>query len=134
MRQRSKTNSRPGEDLQLRRRYAAAHSFCELGLHLPEHFESGSADELHHIVTGRVDIVVNLIRASWRNHNWCEDFKADGRLACLWIKLQKGELYADEFALASRGILLPGYILIQTDKIHHEWVRPLAEELKREFP
>lgn len=133
MRQRSKTNSHPGENLPFRQSYARAHQVCELALHLPDYFQAARADETHHIVTGRVDLPVNLIRAAWINHKFMEDFKADGRVICLWIKLQKGELDPDEFVKASRGILLPGYILMQADKLRHEWVEPLAEELKRVF-
>jgi len=134
IRKRSKTNSHPGENLKFRQSYARAHEVCELGQWLPDHFESGRSDETHHIVTGRVDRPVNLIRASWINHKFCEDFKADGRVVCLWIKLQKGELDPKEFEKVSRGVLLPGYILMQAAKIRNAWVRPLADELKAAFP
>jgi len=134
LRQRSKTNSHPGEDLKLRASYARAFPFCELAEWLPDHFEAGSSDETHHIVTGRVDRPVNLIRARWINHKFCEDFKADGRIVALWIKLQKGELDPKEFEIVSRGIRLPGYIDMQAAKVRHDWVKPLAEELQRAFP
>lgn len=134
LRQRSKTNSHPGENLKLRASYARAHSVCELAEWLPDHFEAGRSEETHHIVTGRVDLPVNLIRARWINHKFCEDHKADGRIICLWIKLQNGELDPDDFVQVSRGVLLPGYIDIQTAKVRHDWVKPLAEELQRAFP
>lgn len=133
MRQRSLTNSRPGENLKLRRSYADAHPICEFGQHLPDYFNSGRAEECHHIATNRHDVVSNLLRLSAENHRWCEDFKADGRIVALYVKLVKEELDPDEFREAS-GVLLPGYILMQSAKLRHEWVKPLAEELKRAFP
>ena len=134
IRQRSKTNSHPGENLKFRQSYARAHEVCELGQWLPDHFEPGRSDETHHIVTGRVDRAVNLIRARWINHKFMEDFKADGRIVCLWIKLQKGELDPGEFEVVSRGVRLPGYIDMQAAKVRHDWVKPLALELQRAFP
>lgn len=131
IRQRSKTNSHPGENLKFRQSYARAHEVCELGQWLPDHFEPGRSDETHHIMTGRYDLVSNLLRVSWKSHLWLEQFKCDGRLIAIWIKVQKGEFDREEFRTAS-GKCVEGFILKSVPR--NSWVVPMHEELKRLFP
>lgn len=133
LRQRSRSNAHPGENLKLRQSYAQAHRICELGYWFDLHFDSRPSAETHHIATRRHDVVSNLLRVSAPAHRWLEEWKADGRIVALYIKYTKCELDPDEFHIAS-GILLPGYILMQEAKIRHAWVKPLAEELKRKYP
>ncbi len=135
MRSRSLKNSRPGENLKLRQSYARAHQADEFSWWLPDQFERRQATETHHIIGGsggRRDLVSNLLRLSFSSHNWCHSFPADGRIVCLWVKLQKSELDPGEFKLAS-GMFLPGYLMLAEAKIRHAWVRPLMEELKRKY-
>jgi hypothetical protein len=132
---RSKTNARPGENLTLRNSYARAHVACELGWFLPKHFERHAAAETHHIfggTSGRTDLVSNLIRVSWENHAWCHKFPADGRICCLFVKHEKGELDPAEFQAAS-GMMLPGWLL-KVDRVRNEFVRPMLERLRRLYP
>ena len=131
MRARSKTNSRPRENLKLRASYAKAHPICELGIHLPEQFSAGPSGETHHIMTGKADLVSNLLRVSWTNHLWLERLKTDGRIAALWVKHQKEELDPGEFHSASR-FLLPGWLLKVSAR--EPWCVSLLEELRRLYP
>ncbi len=131
MRQRSKTNSRPGENLKLRASYARAHELCELGFWIPERFPAMVANETHHIMTGRRDCVTNLLRVSIPSHRWLEEFKTDGRIISLWIKNEKGELKPGEFFEASAR-LLPGWL--SGAEVRNDFVRPYLEKLRRDFP
>lgn len=132
MRQRSKTNSRPGENLKLRVSYARAHVACELGWFLPDHFRPGASAETHHIMTGRYDLVSNLLRVSTPGHNWLEQFKSDGRIVALWVKHEKGELDPEEFHTAC-GIYLPGW-LHRDREIRNGFVVPMLQKLRKAFP
>lgn len=132
MRQRSKTNSHPGEDLTLRQRYAKENQACELGWWFPNRFMILGATETHHIMTGRYDLKSNLLRVSMPAHRWLEDYKFDGRVLALFIKHEKGELDPEEFEKAS-GSLLPGWLL-RTREPRNEWIRPLLAKLRKRYP
>jgi len=140
MRQRSKTNSRHEENAGLRQRYAACVLNCELAEWIPQFRVNDNpfskADETNHIfggTSGRHDSVTNLIRLSVENHRWFHRFPADGRVCCLWVKHQKGQIDEAEFREAS-GVYIAGWLLCAQSKIRHEFVRPLLLELMREYP
>lgn len=130
MRQRSLKNSHPGENLKLRQSYARAHPACELAVWLPDHFEEARSAETHHIMTGRKDVVSNLLRVSWQSHLWLEEHKFDGRLVAIFIKTQKGEFSREEFQLAS-GFFVEGFILTKTARF--DWVAEIQDKLKLLF-
>lgn len=134
MRQRSLTNSRREEDGGLRARYAMAHKLCELTLWIPEFQVEGNsevpANETNHIFSagGRHDLKSNLIRLSWYRHRWFHERPADGRVCCLWVKHQKGELDLDEIRKAS-GSYLAGWLL--RANIRESFSAKYLEELRR---
>jgi hypothetical protein len=106
--------------------------WCELSFWIPDHFGDGGcppASETHHIwggTSGRTDLKSNLIRLSKPAHDWCERFKFDGRIVCLWVKAEKGELDPAEVRVAS-GFHLWGWLRKDTPK--HPWVENLLFDL-----
>jgi len=106
--------------------------WCELSFWIPDHFGDGGcppASETHHIwggTSGRTDLKSNLIRLSKPAHDWCERFKFDGRIVCLWVKAEKGELDPAEVRVAS-GFHLWGWL--GKDEVKHSWVHRLRIDL-----
>lgn len=116
---------------KLAERYAAI-ELCELSFWIGEHFGGGGcplASETHHIwggTSGRHDLESNLIRLCKASHDWCERFKTDGRILCLWVKAEKGELDPLEVVEAS-GFRLWGWL--SEEDVTHEWVKPFLFDL-----
>jgi hypothetical protein len=133
--QRSKTNSRPAEDLPVRREYAEKNEECELSIWFSEQFPDRDGSEIHHIFggrSGRNDLVSNLVRVSRDAHDFCGvKCPTDGRILCIWIKCVKGELDLDEFKTAS-GFFLPGWLL--KSEATHDFVKPYLEKLRVLYP
>lgn len=130
MRHRSKTNSRPAEDLEVRRRYRAENPDCELFIWFCEYFEDRDGHDPHHIfggTSGRHDFVSNLVTVSRSAHEWCERWKFDGRVICLWIKHVKNELDPDEVRRAS-GSYLAGWLTKK--EATHDFVQPYLDKLR----
>lgn len=103
--------SRPHENLELRNEYRLANPWCELTEHLqgPE-WESvrrafgwswNKGLQLHHIYRlGRGDYWSNLITTCNAAHKFCHpDLSTEspaGKIACYFVKWEKGELDLDE--------------------------------------
>lgn len=137
MRQRSATNSRHEENGGLRAWYAKGNRLCEFSQWIP-HFqgpdgEPSPAQETNHIFScgGRHDLLTNFIRLSWQNHRWFHSKPADGRVCCLWVKDQKGEIDLAEFKTAS-GMYLPGWLL--KTEVTEEFARAYLEQLREKYP
>lgn len=130
---RSKGNSRPHENLNLRKKYASQHYLCELGYCLPHEFANARSEDTHHIfsVRSRPDLVSNLICLSKSAHGFCHKFPTDGRICCLWSKNEKSQLDPGEILTAS-GMTLAGWLASHIPE--HEWVIPLHKSLMKAFP
>lgn len=102
MRRRSLTNSRPCEDIPLRREYMDAHPVCE-SCRLFRRQPNAACDP-HHAFggrRGRRDGVGNLLAMCRECHEWMEQNKNDGRLVFLLLKDRNGELDVDVVYQAS---------------------------------
>lgn len=96
--------------------YRMEHIACELGPHLEgprweklkrewlgffhiRYLDDFPLDslQLHHINQGchRWDLVSNILILSPAAHAWCHEEPLHGRIACLWVKIQKGEFDRD---------------------------------------
>lgn len=99
---RSKTNSRPHEDVELRRRYMEENPECELtpilmgcglaswGVHSKAWGDVGFAilDPNHIFSMGsRPDVWSNLIALCRPVHDWFHANLVEGRICCLWRKV-----------------------------------------------
>lgn len=93
IRNRSKKNSHPHEDLALRQRYREEFGgYCELATLLPSVFPPFPPSDIHHIWPApRVDVWSNLISVSRPSHDWCGDHPIEGKICCMWVKLQKSK-------------------------------------------
>jgi len=120
--------------LDVRRQYRDDNPDCELYIWFCEHFDDRDGHDQHHIfggTSGRHDFVTNMVTASRTAHEWCERWKTDGRILCIWIKHVKGELDLDEFKKAS-GSFLCGWLL--RAKVTHDFVKPYLEKLLALYP
>ena len=112
---RSKTNSRPWENLGLRRQYMDENPICELSEILGYGRREPACDP-HHLFggsRGRVDCVSNLLAVSRKAHLWAEQYKTDGRVIGVWVKLvRKQELRADEFTRSSGYQSVGGWLCV----------------------
>ena len=113
LRHRSKTNSNYHEDLGLRADYMAAHPLCELSDLLGMGRHVGATDP-HHLFggnKGRWDLWSNLMALSRPAHLWCEQYKTDGRVLAVYVKLvKKQELKSAEFMRASGYHSIAGWL------------------------
>lgn len=134
MRRRSPTNSRPAEDLEVRRAYLEDNPDCELYIWFCEHFEDRDGHDPHHNFGGRggrYDFVTNLLTVSRSAHDWCEKWKTDSRILCIWIKHVKKELDLDEFKKAG-GYHLAGWLM--KSEATHDFVKPYLNKLRKLYP
>jgi hypothetical protein len=130
----SKTNSRPWLNESLRRDYREVFAVCELKHVLAKHHRDeldmrDESAEVHHVVGGagrRADKWSNLITVSASVHRWIHANPPDGRILCLWKKMTKAELRADEFR-EIHGMYLAGWLDINRPRL--DWVAPLWREL-----
>lgn len=136
MRAKSKTNSHHKTNLTLRPKYAKQHQECEFATWLPLE-ECGAwgtrASETHHIVGGtggRYDLLSNLIRLSVVAHRFCTDNPVDGKVLCIWIKVQKNQFDPIEFKTCA-GKTIDGWLSI--NRPSHAFVLPFYEELLKAF-
>lgn len=134
LRQRSKTNSRPYENLKLRVSIVKQNPACEYALWFPEHVSEARSDDPHHLfggTSGKFDFVWNVIASGRRTHDWCTEFATDGRILGLWIRQQTIGINEVEFEIAS-GKELRGWLSNAVPE--HEWVSPYLEELRKAYP
>lgn len=129
MRRRSGTNSRPLENIPLRRAYLVDHPWCEFKTWFPQHFNDPDAIEVHHVhsARSRADLITNFIAISRDAHEWVERYKTDGRVLAVLIKVYKSEFDPDEFKAAS-GMYIAGFAA--RAECSHDWVRPYLDELR----
>lgn len=131
---RSKTNSRPAEDIDVRRQYLEDNPDCELSIWFCEHFDERDGHDPHHCFGGRGgrhDLVTNLVTVSRSAHDWLENWKTDGRVLTTWIKHVKNELDLDEFKKAS-GSFLAGWLM--RAEATHDFVKPYLDKLRKLYP
>lgn len=90
MRHRSKTNSRPWENVKVRRAYMAKHGDrCHLTAHFP-HDCGGRLDPHHLFHVGNVkwDLEGNLLSICRSTHDYIHDVDSTGgTIACMYAKL-----------------------------------------------
>ena len=104
-----------GEDVDLRKKYAAAHKQCQLSSLLFSFGEIPTAHapaaHTHHIFGGvaRVDNWSNLIRLSAEAHDWCHD-DARSKVACLYQKIALSRLWLPEIEDACRTHRIIGWL------------------------
>lgn len=147
MRHRSKTNSRPHEDLIFREEYRDANPFCEIARLFPEWDRGwtkipGSPNDtivraldtpttqIHHIGWGgqRWDTKWNLIALGGWSHDFCHKNKWDGLALCLKAKIDKGEWNAAD-AMIRLGYDLMGKLYYQPCK--YEFAETIRKELMK---
>jgi hypothetical protein len=140
VRHRSKTNSRPWEDLEFRRRYMSEKPFCELTPWLRANipafrkslYPQEAATDPHHIFGGtamrRWDLASNLLAVSRTVHIWAhaKDCNIDARILGVWRKMKDGLFDADEFRKVT-GKFAAGWISL--NRPQSEPFVPLWEEL-----
>ncbi len=94
MRRRSKTNSRPHEDLELRQAYRDANPDCEYC----SYFRGGDplpACDIDHILHRRHDVWANMAAADRLCHQEKHRASVDGKIIGMHLKYRKGEFDAD---------------------------------------
>lgn len=110
LRHRSKTNSHPERDEELRASYRESNPRCELSpvLGLGKMVD---ASDIHHIFggKGRWDLRSNLIALSREAHDFCHRHPIDGRILAMHAKLLKLELDDGEIKQAS-GMHIAGWL------------------------
>lgn len=123
MRHRSKTNSRPWEDLAFRRSYMQENQWCEMSAWLVANLKGEAnglmvreaASDPHHLIGGngrRWDVRTNLLAVCRRVHLWCHAHLVDSRVLGVWLKVRKDEFDADEFRKVS-GKFVTGWLEMQ---------------------
>ena len=132
MRPRSNTNSRPHEDLPLRRTYHTANPWCEYCVPLMgvSKFRRDTATEVDHIMqAGRYDVITNLIACCHDCHRRKHELGASGKILGLWVKHTKGELHPEELSRLMRRPLL-GWLEVERDKLPKgDWAEIMATEI-----
>lgn len=141
------TNSRPADDLELRREYREKHKRCEL---LPILIEAGieremnggkyilegAKPDIHHILKSprqRFDLWSNLVACCRTVHDWDDNGKAvELKLLCLELKRRKGELNIEELnkaAGATRPDAQP--VISWLERVHsdHPWFEEVRMRL-----
>lgn len=133
IRQRSPTNSRPHENIPLRRSYLEQNPICEFHILCPMRFPSKDAVDPHHIFSAhmRPDYWSNLIAVSRDAHEVAERHKTDMRIAAIYRKVMKGEFDPIEFKIVS-GMYIAGYLA--KSELVLDWTRPYLETLLEKFP
>lgn len=108
--------ARYGEDVDLRKKYAAAHKQCQLSSLLFSFGEIPTAHapaaHTHHIFGGvaRVDNWSNLIRLSAEAHDWCHENGDRAKVACLYQKIALSRLWLPEIEDACRTNSIIGWL------------------------
>jgi len=139
MRRRSKTNSRPWEDLEFRYAYMQENPWCEMSSWLVTNLrgEIGglmmreAATDPHHLIGGngrRWDVRTNLLSVCRPVHLWCHAHLVDSRILGVWLKAGKGEFDVNEFRKVS-GKYLAGWLGI--NRPTYPVLEPCWEELIR---
>jgi hypothetical protein len=138
---RSETNSRPQEDKALFAEYKERNPLCELlpllnAFNGPEwkQFEKNLGRIVpepiqgHHIVHigNRPDVRSNLIALCTPAHGFCHKHPVEGRIACWYVKEEKGELDVFEISKAC-GVNVLGWLETRQPRI--AWFKGLADEL-----
>jgi hypothetical protein len=88
--------------------------------------------EVHHIWGGphRWDIDSNIISVSRPAHDYCHKFPDHGRIACLWVKADKGELDRD---LMRECMGFDTIGILESFEVTEEWVENLRLGLYERF-
>lgn len=134
MKKRAKRHRDTPASLAVRKSYREDNPTCELSRllfefgHIRGSYVSDRA-ETHHIVgaAGRIDVVSNIITLSPAIHRWVESEVVVGRIWCLYAKILKREINAEEFRQCS-GMFLSGWL----DNHRAEWpvcLVPYLDEL-----
>lgn len=107
------------KNLELRETYRQDNPDCELH----SIFKCGcDGHDVHHLMAGsgrRYDLITNLIHICREAHEYCHANPQDGRILCLWVKHQKGEIDLEEFKRCS-GFYLEGWLLMVKPKAMRE--------------
>lgn len=140
LRHRSKTNSRPHEDLAYRQRYRDANPSCELSPYMcgwVSWFGTSQpvpASEIHHIATGasgsRWDVETNLIAVGREAHDFVARSKP-GFVLCCYAKWRKGEFDASVMSNIC-GKRLPSWLdtdVFREQCAAHPWIEKYRVEL-----
>ena len=139
LRHRSKTNSRPWENLTFRRQYMDGVMWCEVQPLFPPSELFGKlpimmADDPHHICGGangsqRWDVLTNLIGVSRPVHDWLERYRPEGMVLCIKAKTDKGE-YDDAAMKSVLGLTRPGasvFSYIRIRRMQFDWVQEILD-------
>lgn len=146
MRNRSRTNSHPHEDVEFREEYRLANHYDEIARLFPE-WDRGwtripgkpatvvraldtPATQIHHIGWGgqRWDVAWNLIALGHWSHVFCHEHKWDGLTLCLKAKIDKGEWNATD-ARVRLGYDLMGKLYYQP--CTHGFAETIRKELMK---
>lgn len=131
LRQRSKTNSKPWVNDELRAEYRAANESCQCCALIFGHQSKRVHDteHIHHLWAGhpRWDLWANLVGVCERCHRWLHEHPADGKWVALYAKIKAAESdprhwNLEELNTAARQ-RVEGWVLRPDKQPQLEWVR-----------